>query len=448
MGNTESSNLGMNEPNSPDFEPNSPNFWKGNSVNTWPIKRLGMNEPNCEIKLNTKVEFFNGSVNEAAELYYKQNDRVCILDDKIQKLELMSTKLYLSKLGELYKEIDGLNNIVEFPRVKIDSNSSGNELDDKNKYYTYVIVAKAPDNESKPIKNALQSKDKIINIIRNILSLAGCFIVESFDGPTNVKKGPTNVKKNTVEKYNVLVIGDWGYGGYCDYDSNRLDYLQYATMIADAFQEVLSTSKTKLKKICFAIEKSDVYDIFKSRRWTNPTQEKTKTVSPMSLSPTLPSRSFTLLPGSFTPPSRSFTPPSRSSTPPLKPRSSTPLPSPPPSPPPSPTLKPRSSTPIPPSAASRLFEFSTPSASIPTSISPSATLASPRQLKTVSTKPLLHNRIKKIISDSIKTRIQSVQIGGYKKSRKLKLNRNKMSRKFNNMSRKYNKMSRRSKTNK
>ena len=411
MGNTKSSNLGMNKPNSPDF-------WEGTSVNTWPIKRLGMNEPNCEIKLNTKVEFFNGSVNEAAELYYKQNDRVCILDDKIQKLELMSTKLYLSKLGELYKEIDGLNNIVEFPRVKIDSNSSGNELDDKNKYYTYVIVAKAPDNESKPIENALQSKDKIINIIRNILSLAGCFIVESFDGPTNVKKGPTNVKKNTVEKYNVLVIGDWGYGDYCDYHSKRRDYLQYATMIADAFQEVLSTSKTKLKKICFAIEKSDVYDIFKSRGWTNPTQEKTKTVSPMS--PTLPSRSFTLLPRSFTPPSRSSTPLPRSSTPPLKPRSS---------------------TPIPPSAASRLFEFSTPSASIPTSISPSVTLASPRQLKTVSTKPLLHNRIKKIISDSIKTRIQSVQIGGYKKSRKLKLNRNKMSRKSN-------KMSRKSKTNK
>jgi hypothetical protein len=443
MGNTKSSNLGMNKPNSPDF-------WEGTSVNTWPIKRLGMNEPNCEIKLNTKVEFFNGSVNEAAELYYKQNDRVCILDDKIQKLELMSTKLYLSKLGELYKEIDGLNNIVEFPRVKIDSNSSGNELDDKNKYYTYVIVAKAPDNESKPIENALQSKDKIINIIRNILSLAGCFIVESFDGPTNVKKGPTNVKKNTVEKYNVLVIGDWGYGDYCDYHSKRRDYLQYATMIADAFQEVLSTSKTKLKKICFAIEKSDVYDIFKSRGWTNPTQEKTKTVSPMS--PTLPSRSFTLLPRSFTPPSRSSTPLPRSSTPPLKPRSSTPLPrsSTPPLKPRSstPPLKPRSSTPIPPSAASRLFEFSTPSASIPTSISPSVTLASPRQLKTVSTKPLLHNRIKKIISDSIKTRIQSVQIGGYKKSRKLKLNRNKMSRKSNKMSRKSNKMSRKSKTNK
>ena len=66
-------------------------------------------------------------------------------------------------------------------------------------------------------------------------------------------------------------------------------------------------------------------------------------------------------------------------------------------------------------------------------------------VKKVSTEQL-HNRIKKIISDSIRKRVHIG--GGYKKSRKLKLNRNKMSRKYNKMSRKYNKMSRKSKTNK
>jgi hypothetical protein len=66
-------------------------------------------------------------------------------------------------------------------------------------------------------------------------------------------------------------------------------------------------------------------------------------------------------------------------------------------------------------------------------------------VKKVSTEPL-QNRIKQIISDSIRRRVHIG--GGYKKSRKLKLNRNKMSRKYNKISRKYNKMSRKSKTNK
>jgi len=75
---------------------------------------------------------------------------------------------------------------------------------------------------------------------------------------------------------------------------------------------------------------------------------------------------------------------------------------------------------------------------------PSMLFSSQQQVKKVPNEPL-HDRIKKIIRDSIRTRI-SMRGGGYKKSRKLKLNKNKMSRKSNNkMSRKSNnKMSRKS----
>jgi uncharacterized protein (TIGR02452 family) len=119
-------------------------------------------------------------------------------------------------------------------------------LDKRDIYTASIISAAAPNNKRKREQLSDSEMHDIEMVIRNILDVAGC----RYD-------------------FDVLILGAWGCGAFAPQEGFSPIVPQvYVNIIANIFKEVIKSSQTKLKIICFAIpqkskhDKLDNYDIF------------------------------------------------------------------------------------------------------------------------------------------------------------------------------------------
>jgi len=145
--------------------------------------------------------------------------------------------------NERWKQRIILSPNVEFIR---DDDKSLQFLDERDIYTASIISAAAPNNKSKSEPLSDSEMRDIEKVIRNILDVAGC----RYD-------------------FDVLILGAWGCGAFAPQERfSSIDPRVYVNTIAYIFKEVIKSSQTKLKIICFAIpqkskhDKLDNYDIF------------------------------------------------------------------------------------------------------------------------------------------------------------------------------------------
>jgi len=243
---------------------NNLRFFKGSLAETSQVQTHHVEErPPSVIP---KLDFLDLYTNDALiEYNVKKNKKVCILNfanadvvgggvtnGKIaqeEDLMLTSPMLYYSIATRLAKRdtrngIDiftytnwGHRNwykyIIVSKKVKFNRNS---QLQLVSEYTGSVITAAAPNHKHSDISTALADKNKIKQVIRNILEAAfnlGC---------------------------NVLILGAWGCGAFAPSDRST-----YRSMIADAFGEVIATSPYTFETICFPIRDTEMRNIFQTR---------------------------------------------------------------------------------------------------------------------------------------------------------------------------------------
>jgi uncharacterized protein (TIGR02452 family) len=249
------------------------------------------NGPFCrQSQGSTKIEFLPMTTNNAIRHYFSKGisgDKICALNfanasyvgggvtkgsiAQEETLCLTSPMLYhsLANLGngskfskfnddslqyrdrdtsiiprnERWKQRIILSPNVEFIR---DDDKSLQFLDERDIYTASIISAAAPNNKRKSEPLSDSEMHDIDMVIRNILYVAGC-----------------------INDFDVLILGAWGCGAFAPQEGFSPIVPQvYVNIIANIFKEVIKSSQTKLKIICFAIpqkskhDKLDNYDIF------------------------------------------------------------------------------------------------------------------------------------------------------------------------------------------
>jgi uncharacterized protein (TIGR02452 family) len=224
--------------------------------------------------LVSKIEFLQMNTNEAIRYYLSKGisgDKICALNfansiyvgggvtkgsiAQEETLCLTSPMLYhsLATVGSHKTNSGSLKYNGYYPwnqRIIISKNIEfirDSELDESEKYTASIISAAAPNNKGKTTPLNAYEMREIEIVIRNILNLAGC-----------------------VNDFEVLILGAWGCGAFAPQaPASTVDNTQlYVNTIANIFNQVLQTSKTNLKTICFAIpqksqfETLDKFDIF------------------------------------------------------------------------------------------------------------------------------------------------------------------------------------------
>jgi uncharacterized protein (TIGR02452 family) len=235
---------------------------------------------------STKIEFLPMTTNNAIRHYYFSEgisgSKICALNfanaryvgggvtkgsiAQEETLCLTSPMLYYSLAGVgngsefndgslQYKDTSKIlwnerwkRRIILSPNVEFIRNDdkSLQFLDKRDIYTASIISAAAPNNKSKHEPLSKTEMDYIEMVIRNILDIAGC----RYD-------------------FDVLILGAWGCGAFAPQEGFSPIVPQvYVNIIANIFKEVIKSSQTKLKIICFAIpqkskhDKLDNYDIF------------------------------------------------------------------------------------------------------------------------------------------------------------------------------------------